>query len=80
MSKDFYFYKLTKYEKTKVLGIRAEQISRGAPSTVDIGDLIDPIDIAKKEFAEYKIPLIIERNIPDRKPIKIKLYGNKDFY
>jgi DNA-directed RNA polymerase I, II, and III subunit RPABC2 len=32
---------------------------------VEIGDLESPIDIAKKELMERKIPFIIRRPLPD---------------
>ena len=41
---------LTKYEKSRIIGKRAMQISKGSPPLVEIGDLEKPIDIAKKEF------------------------------
>ncbi len=57
---------LTKYEKARVIGTRALQISKNAPVLVDLGkDDIDPILIAEKELAERKIPFIIRRYLPD---------------
>ena len=56
---------LTKYEKARVLGARATQISMGAPVSIDVGGLIDPLDIAEKELQEKKTPLIIRRYLPD---------------
>jgi len=56
---------LTKYEKTRIIGKRAMQISKGSPPLVEIGDLENPIDIAKKELMERKIPFIIRRPLPD---------------
>jgi len=56
---------LTKYEKTRIIGKRAMQISKGSPPLVEIGDLESPIDIAKKELMERKIPFIIRRPLPD---------------
>lgn len=37
---------LTKYERTRILGARALQISLNAPLLVDPGDLTDPLMIA----------------------------------
>ena len=58
---------LTRYEKTKVIGTRAEQIARGAP--VFIGDVLDEdmsfYDIAERELAEGKLPFIVARTMPD---------------
>jgi DNA-directed RNA polymerase I, II, and III subunit RPABC2 len=56
---------LTKFELTKVLGTRAEQLARGAPCLVDIGELQDPLLIAEKELREHKIPLKIRRTLPN---------------
>ena len=64
---------LTKYEKTRIIGVRATQIAGGAPSTVDIGKLTDALKIAMKEFDEGKIPLIITRRFPDGKMVEVPL-------
>lgn len=37
---------LTKYERARILGARALQISLNAPVLVDVGDLTDPLQIA----------------------------------
>jgi len=57
--------KLTKYEKTRVISIRAQQIAEGALPLVNVENLRDPIEIALKELAERRIPLLIERKMPD---------------
>jgi len=56
---------ITKYEKTRILGVRATQISMNSPVMVDTNGLTDPLKIALKEFEEKKIPLIIRRRLPD---------------
>ena len=57
---------LTKYEKTRVIGTRALQISKNAPVLVDLGkDDINPLLIAEKELTERKIPFVIRRYLPD---------------
>ena len=56
---------LTKFEKTRVLGQRAEQISRGAPPMVDITGIYDALEIAEKELFEKKIPINIIRTYSD---------------
>lgn len=63
---------MTKYEKARLLGIRAHQLSKGAPPMVHVDGLIDVMDIAKKELAEYKMPLIVRRKNPDGSYIDIK--------
>jgi len=56
---------LTKYERARVLGTRALQISMGAPVLVDLTGETDPLDIAMKELKARKIPIIIRRYLPD---------------
>jgi len=56
---------LTKYEKARILGVRATQISKGAKPTIDIGDMKDALQIAEYEFYHGKIPLIVRRHLPD---------------
>lgn len=58
-------YILTKYEKARALGIRALQISLGSNPMVPIDGLIDPMDIAKKELNEHRMPIVIRRKYPD---------------
>lgn len=54
---------LTQAEQTELIGERAEQISRNATVFVDIGDLTDPISIAKKEFYSRMCPLMLRRTV-----------------
>ncbi|KAI7901046.1 RNA polymerase, subunit omega/K/RPB6 [Cokeromyces recurvatus] len=56
---------LTKYERARILGTRALQISLNAPVMVDIDGETDALAIANKELREKKIPLIIRRFMPD---------------
>ena len=56
---------MTKYEKARILGTRALQISMNAPPMVDIEGEIDPLKIAEKELREKKIPMIVRRYLPD---------------
>ena len=55
---------ITKYEKARILGIRATQISMNSPVMVNTDGITDPLKIAIKEFQEKKIPLIIRRYLP----------------
>jgi DNA-directed RNA polymerase I, II, and III subunit RPABC2 len=57
---------LTKFEYCEVISIRAKQIENGASSFTDVGDLTDPIEIAKKEIADKKCPLDIVRMKTDK--------------
>lgn len=56
---------MTKYEKARVLGTRALQISMNAPLMVDPANETDPLKLAMKELRERKIPMIIRRYLPD---------------
>ena len=48
--------KYTRFEKARIIGARALQISYGAPV------LVDPIDIAMLEFDKDLIPITVVRN------------------
>lgn len=56
---------LTKYERARILGTRALQISNNAPIMVELDGETDPLQIAMKELRERKVPLIIRRYLPD---------------
>ena len=55
---------LTKYEYTKILGMRAQQLAMGAEALIDVTeDLNDVVLIAEEELRQRKTPIIIQRNI-----------------
>jgi len=56
---------MTKYERARVLGTRALQISMNAPVLVPLEGESDPLLIAMKELSQKKIPLIVRRYLPD---------------
>lgn len=56
---------MTKYERARVLGTRALQISMCAPIMVELEGETDPLQIAMKELKAKKIPIIIRRYLPD---------------
>ncbi|KAL1612997.1 subunit common to RNA polymerases I, II, and III [Paraconiothyrium brasiliense] len=56
---------MTKYEKARILGTRALQISGNAPVLIDVEGMTDPLEIAQKELREKKIPLVVRRYLPD---------------
>ncbi len=59
---------LSKYEKAKIIGIRAQQISMGSYVYLDdIHGMSNPLDIAKEELRQKRTPLIVRRNVPGRK-------------
>ena len=54
--------KYTRFEKARIIGARALQISYGAPVLVDYqADMLDPIDIAMLEFDKDMIPITVIR-------------------
>ena len=57
---------LTKYEKARVLGTRALQLSMNAPPMVEVEGETDPLEIAYKELRQKKIPFIVRRYLPDQ--------------
>lgn len=72
---------MTKYERARIIGTRALQISKNSIVYVDLGrgfvfclyglfifliDDYDPIAIAEKELVERKIPFVIRRYLPDK--------------
>ena len=57
---------LTKYEKTKIIGLRVSQLNKGAKPYVELTrSIIDNALVAEKELREKKIPFIIMRPIPN---------------
>ena len=59
--------KLTKYERVRLIGTRAKQISLGAKVMVKNIDGLSPIEIAKVELDHKMIPMKIKRILPDNK-------------
>jgi DNA-directed RNA polymerase I, II, and III subunit RPABC2 len=55
----------TKYELSRVLGLRAKQINAGAHVFVET-DAVDGYEIACKELKEKKLPFILRRRLPDQ--------------
>ncbi|KAL5727681.1 DNA-directed RNA polymerases II [Ranunculus cassubicifolius] len=56
---------MTKYERARILGTRALQISMNAPVMVELEGETDPLEIAMKELRARKIPFTIRRYMPD---------------
>jgi len=61
---------LTRYEKARIIGARALQISMGAPLLLKLKKEefeainYNPIEIAKMEFAKGILPITIKRPVP----------------
>merc|ERR1711939_329765 len=56
---------MTKYERARVLGTRALQISMNVPVLVSLEGESDPLEIAMKELSQHKIPMVVRRFLPD---------------
>lgn len=57
---------LTRYEKARIVGARALQISYGAPILVEKPkEMIDPVKIAQLELKSKILPLTIRREMPN---------------
>ena len=65
---------LSKYEKTKIIGMRMEQLVRNATPYVTIKDgAFDPTEVATRELMERKLPFMIQRTLPNGKTEVYKL-------
>lgn len=64
---------LTKFERARVLGQRAMQLSYGAPPLVDITGMTSALAIAEKELQENKVPIIIRRTYPNGETLDFKV-------
>jgi DNA-directed RNA polymerase I, II, and III subunit RPABC2 len=57
---------MTQYERTKILGFRANQLAQGAKPYVPVPKhVVTTADIARIELKERRLPFIISRIMPD---------------
>lgn len=57
--------RMTRYEKSRVVGARALQISMGAPILTRFeSNISDPIRIAELELQKRVLPITIRRKLP----------------
>ena len=58
---------LSKYERVKIIGIRAEQLQRGSPPFVQLteNEQFDARKIAYEELRQKKLPMMICRKLSD---------------
>jgi DNA-directed RNA polymerase subunit K/omega len=75
--------KLTRFERARIVGARALQISMGAPVLLDVPEsLRSPIDLAELELQEGALPISIRRALPDGTslniPLKTLLEGERE--
>lgn len=58
---------VTRFEKARIVGARALQISYGAPILIEYpNDMLEPIDIALLEYKEKMIPITVMKNDTNR--------------
>ena len=58
---------LSKYERTKIIGLRAEQLARGSNPLITVPKHItNTIEIAEMELEQRKSPYILERRIGNK--------------
>jgi len=56
--------KYTRFEKARILGARALQISMGAPILIEVPKtIIDPLSIAEIELQKGVIPITVRREM-----------------
>jgi len=57
---------LTNFERTKIIGLRANQISRGSTPFIEVPrHVTDVRDIARLELEQKRLPYIIKRPLPN---------------
>ncbi len=57
---------VTKFERARILGVRAKQINNGAAVMIDVPEhVIDGYTIAQMEYEQKKIPFIVKRPLPN---------------
>lgn len=64
---------MTKYERVRVIGTRATQISHGAPPMINITGMTDALAIAEEELKRRVIPIVVIRTLPNGKTIEIPI-------
>ena len=63
---------LTKYERSRIIGARALQISMGAPILVEeLEKLGNPVEVAERELEHGILPLTIRRSLPNGEHIEV---------
>ncbi|OYT51039.1 MAG: DNA-directed RNA polymerase subunit K [Desulfurococcales archaeon ex4484_217_2] len=76
--------KLTKYERARIIGARALQLTMGASPLIPVEMVgsVDPLDIAEKELEMGILPITIRRRLPTGEyqdiPLKWLLEAEKE--
>ncbi len=71
-------FSITKYEKVRLIGTRALQLSHGAKPMTNIGNLINVLQIAEKEYNEGVIPISILRILPNGEKLKVTILAKEN--
>ena len=72
---------LTKYEKARILGLRAKQLNNNIKPTVDVAEyIIDSYRIAEIELEKKTIPFIIRRPLPNGQSEYWRVYDLLQIY
>ena len=56
---------LSKFEKARIIGNRAQQLAYGAQPKINTENLLNIYEIATEELKQRKIPFIIRRTLPN---------------
>lgn len=66
--------KLTRFERARVIGLRALQLTLGAPPLVEVEETgWDPLDVATEELESSLLPLSLRRTFPDGSFVDVAL-------
>jgi len=67
--------RLTKFEKARIIGLRALELSLGAPSLIPVeqNSNLSAAEIAGQEVDKKVLPLIIGRRMPDGSYVYVPL-------
>ena len=70
---------LTRFEKARIMGARALQLSLGAPTFIEIPETaVTSLDIAMEELEQRLIPISIRRSLPNGDYQNIPLFEFKN--
>ena len=77
-------FRISKFEKAKIIGIRATQLASGINTLLDNNDLKkinikNTLDVAESEFKKGLIPIIIKRKYPNEGKDKYIQFSSDNF-
>ena len=67
--------RLTRFERARIIGLRALQLNLGAPPLIPLGEgeYWDSLEIATRELKSGSLPLTLRRTLPDGSYIDVSL-------